>query len=270
MRCIFCKHNAGSSKSVEHILPESLGNIEHTLPPGVVCDSCNNYFAGSVEQPVLESGEFTAARFNMLIPNKRGRVPGLTGILLPGTTSGKAVAFHRAEVSRMLNGDLTMDPDEAGFRAIAADRVNRVIIPASGGPPDPQVFSRFLGKVAIEALADCLVKNAPHLLDEIIDHSQLDKLRNYARYGKTGLQWPYLKRRIYPADFSFGFGSGEGGSYEVLHEWDFLNTDTGEMYLVLAIFGMEYVINLGGPDVDGYSAWLQTHDDQSPLYVSPL
>ena len=50
MRCIFCKKDSCNSRSVEHILPESLGNEEHILPAGIVCDRCNNYFASSVEQ----------------------------------------------------------------------------------------------------------------------------------------------------------------------------------------------------------------------------
>jgi len=46
MRCIFCKNPSDNSVSVEHIIPESLGNISHILPKGWVCDTCNNYIAG--------------------------------------------------------------------------------------------------------------------------------------------------------------------------------------------------------------------------------
>jgi hypothetical protein len=53
MRCIFCTVPSGASISVEHIIPESLGNTRHVLPKGAVCDTCNNYFARKVEQPVL-------------------------------------------------------------------------------------------------------------------------------------------------------------------------------------------------------------------------
>src|ERR1700674_985039 len=83
-RCIFCKRDSSGSRSIEHILPESLGNEDHILPPGFVCDSCNNYFASSVEQHVLESERFRIGRLNALIPNKRKRLPSITGILLPG------------------------------------------------------------------------------------------------------------------------------------------------------------------------------------------
>ncbi len=53
MRCIFCKNDSSSSRSVEHIMPESIGSKKRVLPCGVVCDKCNNYFARKVEEPVL-------------------------------------------------------------------------------------------------------------------------------------------------------------------------------------------------------------------------
>src|SRR6267154_1084155 len=53
VRCIFCKQNSALSRSVEHIVPESLGNTQHILPIGVVCDACNNYLAREVEKPLL-------------------------------------------------------------------------------------------------------------------------------------------------------------------------------------------------------------------------
>lgn len=39
MHCIFCKCDSTNSKSVEHIIPESLGNKSHILRPGIVCDN---------------------------------------------------------------------------------------------------------------------------------------------------------------------------------------------------------------------------------------
>lgn len=129
MRCIFCKRNSTGSRSVEHILPQSLGNEEHVLPPGVVCDACNNYFATSIEQVVLESGEFKTARFNM-IPNKRKRVPILAGMLLPGIARLQSVQFHRAEVSRNTVGSFNCSRRMLRSPAIADGRINRVIIPA--------------------------------------------------------------------------------------------------------------------------------------------
>lgn len=80
MRCIFCKRESSTSRSVEHIVPESLGNIEHVLPVGAVCDDCNQYFARKVERQLLDSPMFRLLRAVMTVPNKRGRVP----VWLPG------------------------------------------------------------------------------------------------------------------------------------------------------------------------------------------
>jgi hypothetical protein len=79
------------------------------------------------------------------------------------------------------------------------------------------------------------------MLDALVQDDQIDHLRNYTRYGKQGLEWPYSERTIYPADFSFP--TSGGGSYEVPHEFSFLHTEQGEMYFVLSILGTEYVIN---------------------------
>lgn len=75
MRCIFCKGPTNSSVSEEHIIPQSMGNTDHVLPQGAVCDQCNQYFSSKVERPVLDSGVFRHIRARMQIPSKRGRVP---------------------------------------------------------------------------------------------------------------------------------------------------------------------------------------------------
>lgn len=41
--CLFCRAHDGGFTSVEHIISEGLGNLDRdVLPPGVVCDRCNN------------------------------------------------------------------------------------------------------------------------------------------------------------------------------------------------------------------------------------
>lgn len=75
MRCIFCKQDSSTSRSVEHIVPESLGNVEYVLPIGAVCDGCNQYFSRKVERQVLETPMFRLMRARMTVPNKRGRIP---------------------------------------------------------------------------------------------------------------------------------------------------------------------------------------------------
>jgi hypothetical protein len=45
-----------------------------------------------------------------------------------------------------------------------------------------------------------------------------------------------------------------------------LRVAESEYYAVIAIFGIEYAINLGGPELEGYERWLKENDNRSPLY----
>lgn len=53
-KCIYCLTEDGSFKSEEHIYPESLGNTEIILPPGHVCDKCNNGILSDLDNNLVE------------------------------------------------------------------------------------------------------------------------------------------------------------------------------------------------------------------------
>jgi len=78
-------------------------------------------------------------------------------------------------------------------------------------------------------------------------------------------------RRIYPAEYQFS--DDVDPEFQVLHELDLLfipasNLKTGgEYYVVIAILGFEYAINLAGPELDGYLRWLDANDGSSCLYT---
>lgn len=83
MRCLFCKLPSDAATSVEHVIPQSLGNSQVILPRGMICDPCNNYIARKIEQPLLAHESFRNLRAWYRIPNKRGRHPSLYGVI-PG------------------------------------------------------------------------------------------------------------------------------------------------------------------------------------------
>ncbi len=258
MRCIFCKQLSDDSKSVEHVIPESLGNKSTVLPKGAVCDSCNNYFASKVEKHVLDSNEFTQLRFNQLVKNKKGRVPKAK------------ILFGSHVVTAKRNDKLDFSFSSEDFRKIEEYLENsdkgEMLIPMGGAPASDHYISRFLAKMALEAFAFRSFK-VESWNDYIVDHEQLDPIRRFARQPKRGETWQYSKRRIYNEDSPQK--EIDGVSYQILNEWDILVTgdiDKSEFYFVLAVFGMEYAINLGGNSMDGYEAWLNKHDDVSPLY----
>lgn len=260
MRCIFCKQDSSTSRTVEHIIPESLGNKEHILPVGVVCDSCNNYFALKIEKPLLELDYFRNARFRNAVYNKEGRIPTIQAVCLPSRVlveimkdeGGKSIyPVKEADVSKLIQSMHTND-------------TGTLLIPEPMLPPNDQVVSRFLGKVAIETLA-LVGLTIPGGLDEIIDKPELDELRNYVRIGNPIMQWPVHIRRIYPEDKVF-YEEGYG-ECEILHSFKLLYTASQELYIVLVMFGIEYCLNIGGPEIDGYSEWLRQHEFKSPLRI---
>lgn len=259
MRCIFCKVDSSNSKSVEHIIPESLGNIEHILPPGLVCDKCNNYFAREIERPLLESQYFLHARFENLIPSKKNRIPIVKGIILP-LRNPVQVTFE--------NEGLICGVKSEDFSWLLENKKSKggtLCIPHFSKPEGiDHVLSRFLGKVAIEALAHLALSNNETLESILVNPEELNPLISYVRRGERKI-WSFHQREIYPADAMFN-SEVEDEYYDVLHEFTFLYTDKHDLFFILAVFGIEYTINMGGDEIDGYLEWLSQNDYRSPLY----
>lgn len=122
---------------------------------------------------------------------------------------------------------------------------------------------RFIAKIGLEVLAFRL-KDVPGANEELVGKPELDEIRVYARRGLPQMVWPISLRQIYPETFLFA--DRVAPPYEVLHEFDLLCTPSSEYYAVIAIFGWEYVINLGGPQLEGYQEWLKRNNGRSPLY----
>lgn len=134
-----------------------------------------------------------------------------------------------------------------------------------GLPEDNQVTARFIAKIGLEALAaKCLEIQGWN--DEIVDKPELDELRRFVRIGSPDKIWPISIREIYPP--SFLFTNVQHGAHEVLHEFMIFcvpNEAGKEFYAVAAIFGVEFAINLGGPELDSYQDWLKQNGNRSPL-----
>lgn len=256
MRCIFCRRDSTSSKSREHILPESLGNTLLVLPKGVVFDKCNNYFSREVEKPFLESDAMRALRFHQGLESKKGRVPSLMGVITP-EVSAIVTRFPRRRLT-----SVAVPTDS--FDLVARLENVQLILPMGGPAPSGQVLSRFMAKIALEAMAIRVVDHDGGQ-DYLCDEHQLDDLRDHARHGRIS-RWPVYVRRIYAANAKLLLPGRQ--PEQVIHESDFLATSWGEWFFVLALFGLEFSINLGGPDIEGYERWLRENNEVSPLYRS--
>ncbi|MBS1753568.1 MAG: hypothetical protein KF741_13185 [Ferruginibacter sp.] len=255
---MFCKEVADTSKSIEHIIPESLGNIEHVLQPGIVCDDCNNYFAIKIEKVLLEQPYFKSLRHRNDIISKKGNYVPEKGIILH--PQGGPVNVYR-EKNRII---VDMNEQIAGL--VKSGLVNKLLIPTGELEPAPNntILSRFLAKVSVEALLHW-IKDEPFWIEEIMTKPELDDIKMYARYGKTVKFWPYHQRRIYNEEDRFLNPELQKDPYEVLHEFRFFWTKENEFYFVLAIMGIEYAINMGGPSIDSYKTWLLENNARSIL-----
>jgi hypothetical protein len=257
MRCIFCKKDSAQSVSVEHIIPESLGNTDasgnnsYILPKGIVCDKCNNYFAGKVEGPLLDSMYFVNLRSRQNISSKKGKVPPLRGFIRDYSIVMK---------DNYLSSQFPRDNDEL-IKCIKEAGKGKIIIPINPPIKTQKLLQRFIAKIAIEILT----KKMMSLQDwhtGVIDNEGIDLIRNFARYGNNITNWPIYERQIYCENAIF---QESEIYYKIRFENTFLNLTDNKLYAVICIFGTEYTINVVEPEIKGYELWLEDNGHKSPL-----
>lgn len=252
MICIFCKVDSTDSKSIEHIVPESLGG-KYFLEKGIVCDNCNNYFAVKVEKPFLEHETLMFLRSDQAIPNKKGKIPMHEAILLPDFS---------VQIQPLVSGHRIMSLEPDAIRYLMQQHSVTIEIKGDYSVPTGPTLSRMIAKMALEAMAHRIMSYSDGI-NYLANHEQLDLIRNHARRGDNA-NWPVNKRKIYNVDAAWK--DEVGLKVQVLHEHDILHTDKGEYYFIIILFGIEFVINYGGPEIDGYLKWLEDNNGISPLY----
>lgn len=267
MRCIFCKSNSSGSKSVEHIIPESLGNKAHILQKGVVCDSCNNYFGNKIEKVVLEMPYFKSLRARLMISNKKGKIPKISGFTKDKDIIEIRYSTHRNNILEVVY------KDDKTLKSILNS--NELYVPLITEPPQNDMYiSKFLGLIALEALAQ-RVSSIEHWQDDFVNHEGLDDLRNYVRYGKGNTIWPYHIRRI-DSENQIKYCKETNKIFERLNEYDFLIPDSlndgdlhkvDNLYFVMAIMGIECTINITTAGLNRYFTWLSNNQNKSILQM---
>lgn len=114
--CIYCGKRSEPFRSVEHVVPESLGNHELVLPRGVVCDPCNNGVLSQVDEALVTFEPLAMLRAARGVPSKSGRVkafsvPGLA--VRQGTVRFTDVdGADPAQLPGTVERDLTQRMDE--------------------------------------------------------------------------------------------------------------------------------------------------------------
>lgn len=181
MNCIFC--NSPNPKSVEHVIPESLGNDDLVLVDEV-CGACNAAFS-AVENYVLSKTPVAVWRTLLGIKTKKGKLPRVD-LSQPAFDKGVWADRHawhdngitfESHIDGSTSVDIAdnsvlkgiMDGEKSGFRFVVTPKVLHLL-------------GRFLAKIGIELL--CTSDHYDPRGDRFKD------CRKYARYGSQNSLWP--------------------------------------------------------------------------------
>ncbi len=268
MQCIFCHKDSSTSKSVEHIIPESLGNKEHILPKGYVCDACNNYFSVKIEKEMLAQPYFVSMRRRNDIRTKHGRLVK-EPFIFTSIMDISPVSYNPEEKIVFIENDNVVN-------SIISGKCKKAISLFYDEPDTHNtLMSRFLAKCAYEYFLYNMGKeNYDLCVQEYLGRGKdiLKELREYARYG-LGKYWQYNQRRIY-SEGDYYYNQNENICYEILHEMKLFVKEQkhfhdgnveAEIYFVVAIAGIEYAICLSDPDISEYQKWIEGNKGLSPL-----
>lgn len=256
-RCIFCKEDSTNSKSKEHVIPESLGSYKVVLPKGVVCDKCNNYFARKIENPLLNHDSFRNVRAWYQVPTKKGKYPSVKGEIA-GTEVDINIKLDK-------NGKLDLNPEKLSEQKHVDDfdiSTTPLLFKIDVDPPE-DLMARFMAMMGLEFLAYRFLEN-DLWLEHIVDQEHFDRIRDFARYNKTYKTWPISRRVIFPQETQMKHPQ-TGEWVQVGFGYDLMTIFNGETYFCFVYYGVEFVINLGGPSLDGFNLWLEQHDNISPF-----
>lgn len=256
MKCIFCGVDSSDSKSVEHIIPESFGNTTAILRKCVVCDKCNNYFSRKVEGPFLNTEAIQLLRQELEIKKKNGNV--ITRFAYPQV--GKEYVHQISEDRYIIY--TTEEKTEKELASSVAQYQNYMSVSDGVLLKEDYHTSRLLAKMAVEFF---VYENGS--TDEICEYVLSDEvfqnIRKYARFGDNKT-WAYNARRIYSRNEAYEDDIFKSISWEAT----FLFLGNGEVYFIVAMYGIEYALNLGGSYIDGYKFWLKQNNEISPLYIT--
>jgi hypothetical protein len=240
-------------------MPESIGSKRRILPVGVVCDKCNNYFARKVEQPVLNHPWMRNLRAWNQVPSKKGNYPSLVGHIA-GTDV--KVNMRKGE-----GGKIIFASENRGaaskLQSVMAENFEVPLIFTIEDDVPKKEMSRFLCKMALETCAELFCGDQKSI-DMVVDEPFYDRIRAYARYGNKPEHWPFHQRTLFPMDTLM--------RHPETNEWvnvgfgcTIFMTKRNETFFVFLLYGVEFVINVGGPSLSGYEEWLINHGGISPM-----
>lgn len=229
-QCLFCRSNGPFTRK-EHPIPESLGNDDLVLPPGIVCDQCNQYFGLKVEQPALAATPFSASRLACSVRSKKGRLPFIA--------DGNKFTFHATGIQDVVYMTGSSDWLE---RAMSGE-----VIPLPERQGEPYFVCRLLVKMGLELSA----------LGTEVDPYQpaFDEARQFARSPRVGQSWSlafgrYPRRDELVRDHFVR--AGEPWVREQLYEYALGCMADGDLMFSYIYRDFYFAINLSRPDCSAH------------------
>jgi len=240
--CLFC-HGTGPFKSVEHIIPESLGNDDLILR-NEVCDKCNQYFGSKVENFVLSKTPLAIWRTLLGIPTKNGSLPHVD-LSQPKTQKGKLASIHEAH-DNFVNlewhddGSLSMcvDDDQIAQEIHDGTRTHFDIVMT---PLALSMMGRFLRKVGLELV--CL-----HEPKRARSHA-FDRARDFARKGSARELWAIYRGQSGEISDLREYSEDAEGMLETTFCYHYHLIEVASRYTFLALdIGTDlWLVNLNDP-----------------------
>jgi hypothetical protein len=210
-QCIYCLTKTGNFRYKEHVYPESLGNTELVLPPGCVCDDCNNGILSYLDQELVQHDIISFLRVLALSYNpKTGKFPVARFQNLRIEKKGPREIFIKQHNPRM---GLTMEEQ--------SDHVEGTLSLQGRKRFDPKLLGRSLYKIALGVI--CAYNGVPMAL-----HRKYNIARDFI-----------LGKRLFPNNLLISMNGTPCGDIEGIHYlWN-----PGTPFSI-KIFGVTFLFNL--------------------------
>ncbi len=230
MNCLFCNKEGAIFNTVEHIIPESLGN-DDLLLEGNVCDKCQNYLSQN-ENYILSRTPIGFWRTLLSIPTKKNKRP--------------SVDFSKADATKGLIPDYHPANDNVVFQA--HDDFTTELIPNAsiltqlnqeGKGQAKYIFTpkaiyeigRFLGKIGLELICKMDPATARNV--------EFDAIRKFVRQGSLKDLWPVFHANQGTINDLFSYKINNGVAEEEITCYSYSMNKVDTHYLLNLVIGTD-------------------------------
>ena len=228
MNCIFCG-NPVLKNSIEHIVPESMGNKTYILDLGSICEKCNNSFS-NFESKALSRGILALARSMSGFATKKGK---------PAKGQSNQISFEGSH-NYIENQIKIAGLDESNIKTRNPDGSIEVDIKDFDKSEVP--ISKLLLKIGMESLF--------HSQRKVFYSTNLNDLKDYLN-KKTNSIWPFITISIRPFDFnSIPRFQDKQNLKKINCEILYKKTDEKTFLLYFKYSFLSYIINLANRDTE--------------------